>query len=150
MVRLYDGAAGSDGTLHVGAGGNVGQRFFATGADLTTIVLHGVVTGPTPERAVRLVVRTSAGASADLRTVARSVVGRSADEHWFCFEPIPESADRFWYFRVDVAEGHAFTLTKHAVASEVMGPCFEDDAPTHGTLCFELYARAPYRCAATS
>ncbi len=147
MVRLYAGATRSDGTLRLEAGRNVGQRFFATGADLTAIVLRATVAGADPERALLLTIRTSPETTESIRVVERAVVGQQADERWFCFEPLADSADRFWYFRVDVAEGHAATLPTQAVPSEVMGPCFADDAPTHGTLCFELYARAPYRVA---
>jgi hypothetical protein len=29
----------------------------------------------------------------------------------------------------------------------VMGPCFENGAPSYGGLVFQLFARAAYRCA---
>ena len=64
-----------------------------------------------------------------------------------CFEPIADSADRHWYFFVEVTERDAITLRRSALISDVMGPCFENHVSTHGSLLFQLYARAPYRCA---
>jgi GT2 family glycosyltransferase len=149
LVSLYEGVAAAAGGLRIEGGGNVGQRFFAPGADLTAIVLRARVTGPDPERALRLVIREAPDRSEALRTVERSVVGRSDEERWFCFEPMAESADRFWYVRIDVAPGHVATLERRAVASDVMGPCFVDEAPSHGTMVFSLFARAPYRTTMT-
>ncbi len=148
-MSLYEGIAAGAGGLRIEGGGNAGQRFFAPGADLTAIVLRARVTGPDPERALRLVIREAPDRSEVLRTVERSVAGRSDDERWFCFEPMPHSADRFWYFRIDVAPGHVAMLERRAVASDVMGPCFVDDAASHGTMVFSLFARAPYRTAMT-
>ena len=49
-----------------------------------------------------------------------------------------------------LAEGHTVMLQRRSVPSEVMGPCFENDVPAHGTLRFQVYARAPERSAITA
>lgn len=149
MMCLYRPVAGADGSLRLDAGQSAGQTFYATGPQLTAIVLHAAVDGIAPERAFRLVVRQTPDAEDDVRIVERAIRGRTGDEWWLCFEPIADSIGRFWYFRIEVAAGHAITLQRRSVASDVMGPCFEDDVPAHGTLSFEAYARAPYRCATT-
>jgi hypothetical protein len=127
--------------------GNAGQRYFAPNWT-SAIVLRGRASR-SGRRALRLSDQEAPDRSEVLRTVERSVAGRSDDERWFCFEPMPHSADRFWYFRIDVAPGHVATLERRAVASDVMGPCFVDDAASHGTIVFSLFARAPYRTAMT-
>jgi GT2 family glycosyltransferase len=150
MVRLYDGPPTADGTLVLGPGENAGQPFFAIGPHLAAIVVRAVVTGATPERALTLRVSEAPDNPTAVRTVRTATRGRGDDEWWFCFEPIAGSADRFWYFRVEVAEGHTVVLQRRSVPSEVMGPCFENDVPAHGTLRFQVYARAPERSATTA
>jgi GT2 family glycosyltransferase len=147
MIRLHGGVSRADGSLRIGPGVTGGQRFFAIGPDLCAIVVRALVEGEHPERTLRLTIRESPTSSVDVRVVERSTVGRTDDERWFCFEPIADSADRFWYFFLEVLGARACTLRRSAVISDVMGPIFEQHAPTHGTLLFELYARAPYRCA---
>jgi GT2 family glycosyltransferase len=150
MVRLYEGIRAAEGTLPLAPGGSAGQRFLATGPQLTAIVLRALITGDAQERALTLVIRESPESETTVRTVGEAIRGQTDDEWWFCFEPIADSADRFWYFRVEVAEGHTVTLQRRSVASDVMGPCFENDAPAYGTLDFQVYARAPNRCATTA
>jgi hypothetical protein len=150
MVRLYDGVPTADGTVTLGATGTAGQRFFVTGPHLTAIVLRAVVTGAQPERAFTLTVHESPEDPAAVRAARTAIRGQADDEWWCCFEPIAESGDRFWYFRIEVAEGHTVQLQRRSVPSEVMGPCFENDAPAHGTLRFQVYARAPERSATTA
>jgi hypothetical protein len=149
LVCLYGGPGRDDGSLRITGGMSCGQRLFATGADLSAIVVRGAIEGEHPNTVLRLRIRESPASSVDVRTVERPIVGRSPDELWFCFEPIADSGDRYWYFFLEVAERHAATLRRSAVVSDVMGPCFENHEPTHGTLLFQLYARAPYRCAAS-
>jgi hypothetical protein len=87
---------------------------------------------------------------AAVRSARAAIRGQADDEWWFCFEPIADSGDRFWFFRVEVGEGHTLLLQRRGVASEVMGPCFENDVSAYGTLRFQLYARAPERSATTA
>ncbi len=150
MVRLYEGTRATAGTLPLAPGGSAGQCFLATGPQLAAIVLRALITGDVPERAVTLVIRESPESGTNVRTVGEAIRGQTDDEWWFCFEPIADSAYRFWYFRVEVAEGHTVALQRRTVASDVMGPCFENDAPAYGTLCFQVYARASNRCATTA
>lgn len=150
LVCLYDGASSGDGVIELAAGDSVGQRVLATGPALTAVVLRATVVGPDPEHAVRLVIRGADEGTADVRMVGRSVAGRSHDERWFCFEPIADSSDRFWYLRLEVVGSHTVTLRRRTVASDVMGPCCENDAPAHGTLAVGLYGRAAHRSAVTA
>jgi hypothetical protein len=146
MVCLYRSSRRADGTLEVHARESAGQRFYANGAHLCAVVVRGSVRGPTPQGALRLAIRDSPSAGATVRTTARVVPGRHADELWFCFDPMADSGERFWYFALEVAEGHVLTLRRSPVVSDVMGPCFVNHAPSHGTLAFQLYARAAPRC----
>lgn len=146
LTCLYGGLRRDDGVVHVAAGSNVGQRFYATGAGLCAVVMRAAVPGEYEARALRLAIRDSPAATSTVRAVAGCIIGRSRDELWFCFEPIADSGDRFWYFAIDVADGQTLALRRTPIVSDVMGPCFVDRAPSHGTLSFRLYARAPHRC----
>lgn len=143
MVCLYAVAERRRTIVTAGADASVGQRFFATGADLCAIVVRvgdaGDATG------LRLRLRTDPESASDVRVVERSVAGRTADERWFCFAPVAESADRFWYFALEHADGRAVAVMRTPIVSDVMGPSFEDHRPSSGMLVFELYARAPLR-----
>ena len=148
MVCLYAPAERRRAVVTARLGAAVGQRFFATAPDLCAIVVR--FGGPAEAtNDLRLRLRTDPESTADLRVVEHSVAGRSADERWFCFAPVRESADRFWYFVLESAAGHAVSLTRTPIVSDVMGPCFEEHRPSSGMLVFELYARAPYRAATT-
>jgi GT2 family glycosyltransferase len=146
MVCLYAGGERAGGALELDPRHGAGQRIYATRANLCAVVVRGVVLGPMAERALRLTIRESPASAATVRTAARAVVGRAADELWFCFDPIADSAERFWYFVVEVGDGHVLTLRRSPIVSDVMGPCFVNHVPSHGTLAFRLDARAPYRC----
>jgi GT2 family glycosyltransferase len=149
MVCLYGGVGHDDGSLNLVPGRSVGQAFFATGPNLSAVVVRGVVEGERAGGALRLRLRQSPVSSVDVRAVERPIVGRTSDELWFCFDPIADSADRYWYFFLEAVDGSAITLRRSAIVSDVMGPCFEDHAPSHGALRFQLYARASYRCGAS-
>ncbi|MCC6763595.1 MAG: glycosyltransferase family 2 protein [Deltaproteobacteria bacterium] len=144
---LYAGTTRAEGRLQLASGGAVGQTFFATGADLAAIVVYATNTEGTPGDALRLAVREAPEASEPIRVVDRSIAGRSPDERWFCFAPIRESADRFWYFSLEATGPGAVMLRRQNAASDVMGPCRENGVPAFGTLQFQLYGRAPNRCA---
>jgi hypothetical protein len=146
MICLYRGPRRADGMLEIEPDASVGQRFYATGANLCAVVLRATVRGPHGPRALRVSIRESPAPGSTVRAAARIVSGRVADELWCCFEPIPDSADRFWYVAIEVAEGHHLALRRSPIVSDVMGPCFVNSAESHGTLAFALYARAPQRC----
>lgn len=148
-ICSYGGVPCADGVLDLGAGEFVEQRFFTSADQLVGIMVTATVAGPSPDVAMRLVVRRDSEGAGTLRSVARSVVGLRDDERWFRFDPIPATRDRFLCFRLEVAAGHAVTLRRHPAASDVMGPCSENGRPSFGTLQFRLFARAPYRCASS-
>lgn len=143
---LYPGPPRAEGAVELSPGQSVEQRCYATADGLAAIVVRLTVAGPRPDEAVRLLLGTTSAAE-PIRVVERSAIGLRADERWFCFDPIPASRDRFWTFALEVAEGHRVTIRRHPVASDVMGACSENGRPSFGTLQFQLYARAPYRCA---
>ncbi len=144
---LYAGATRVDGRLELAPGGVAGQTFFATGADLAAIVVYLTVVDGTPEDALRLTVRESPEAPEPIRMVDRSIEGRGPDERWFCFAPLRESANRFWYFSLEARGPGTVILRRQNAASDVMGPCRENGVAVFGTLQFQLYGRAPNRCA---
>ncbi|MEO6028688.1 MAG: glycosyltransferase family 2 protein [Candidatus Binatia bacterium] len=146
MVCLYAGGRRADGLVQVEDGGSVGQCFYATGANLCAVVVRAAGPGPYDPDGFRLSIRESAASGVAVRTISRHIGGRTSDELWFCFEPIAESADRFWYFVIESREGHELSLRRTPLVSDVMGPCLVNQSPSHGTLVFQLYGRASYRC----
>jgi O-antigen biosynthesis protein len=145
LVRVYDGAPGVAGDLRVEPGTRIDQSCYVAAPDLCAIVVRSAVTEGDPARALRLSVYAAPGRE-PLRVVNRSLPGRTTHERWFCFDPLAESAGRQWHFSLESRERRPFVVSRAAVVSDVAGPCIENGVPTYGTLVFELYARAPYRC----
>ncbi len=146
LVCRWAGPARATGSVELGSERIVGQCFLMPDGELAAIVVQLTAPGGVAADAIRLRIRDAPDATADLRTSLRAIPGRSDDEHWFCFEPIAAAGGRRCYFFLETTEGVTAHLRRTTTVSDVMGPCFENHAPTHGTLAFRLYARAPYRC----